>query len=194
VLDGVSLLGDGTVSDMIWARPALTIVGIDCPPVVGSATAIAPRASARLNLRIPPGVTPERAGTALVHHLHEVAPWRVRVTVDVEASGDAFRPATDGPAYRAMTAAMRAAYGGRPVVELGQGGSIPLCGVFATMYLEAEIILIRVEEPLSLIHAPNESVHPQEIADMELTEAMFLQKYATTTSDHRRPAPTQRPT
>ena len=176
---------------MIWARPAITIVGIDCPPVVGSATAIVPRASARLNLRIPPGVAPERAGAALVHHLHEVAPWRVRVTVDVEASGDAFRPATDGPAYRAMTAAMRSAYGGSPVVELGQGGSIPLCGVFATTYPEAEIILIGVEEPLSLIHAPNESVHPQEIADMALTEALFLQNYATTPSDHRRPAPTR---
>jgi acetylornithine deacetylase/succinyl-diaminopimelate desuccinylase-like protein len=191
VLDGVSLLGDGTVSDMIWARPALTIVGIDSPPVVGSATAIVPRASARLNLRIPPGVAPERAAAALVHHLHEVAPWRVRVTADVEASAGAFRPATDGPAYSAMTAAMRSAYGGSPVVELGQGGSIPLCGVFATTYPEAEIILIGVEEPLSQIHAPNESVHPQEIADMALTEAMFLQKYATTPSDHRRPAPTR---
>ena len=140
-----------------------------------------PRASARLNLRIPPGVTPERAAAALVHHLHEVAPWRVRVTVDVEASGDAFRPATDGPAYRAMTAAMRSAYGS-PAVELGQGGSIPLCGVFATTYPEAEIILIGVEEPLSLIHAPNESVHPEEIADMALTEALFLQNYAAARS------------
>jgi cysteinylglycine-S-conjugate dipeptidase len=181
VLDGVSLLGDGTVSDMIWARPAITIVGIDCPPVVGSATAIVPRASARLNLRIPPGVTPERASAALIHHLHEMAPWQVRVTADVEVSGQPFRPATDGPAYRAMTAAMRSAYGS-PGVELGQGGSIPLCGVFATTYPEAEIILIGVEEPLSQIHAPNESVHPQEIAGMALTEALFLQNYSTVRS------------
>ena len=164
---------------MIWARPAITIVGIDCPPVVGSATAIVPRASARLNLRIPPGVTPERASAALIHHLHEMAPWQVRVTAHVEASGQPFRPATDGPAYRAMAAAMHSAYG-RPIVELGQGGSIPLCGVFAATYPEAEIILIGVEEPLSLIHAPNESVNPKEIADMALTEALFLQNYSTT--------------
>ena len=31
VLDGVSLLGDGTVADMLWARPALTIVGNRLP-------------------------------------------------------------------------------------------------------------------------------------------------------------------
>ena len=53
LLDGESLLGGGTVSDMLWARPALTVLGIDCPPVVGSAAAIVPHAKARLNLRIP---------------------------------------------------------------------------------------------------------------------------------------------
>jgi cysteinylglycine-S-conjugate dipeptidase len=177
VLDGVSLLGDGTVADMLWARPAITIVGIDCPPVVGSAAAIVPRARARLNLRIPPGVTPEHAGRALIDHLQEVAPWQVRVTADVEGSGEPFQATTDGPAYRAMAAAMQSVYG-RPIAELGQGGSIPLCSVFAATYPRAEITLIGVEEPLSSIHAPNESVDPDEIADMALTEALFLREYA----------------
>jgi cysteinylglycine-S-conjugate dipeptidase len=162
---------------MLWARSALTILGIDCPRVVGSAAAIAPRARARLNLRIPPGVTPEQATAALVRHLEEVAPWQVRVTVDVETAGHPFRAVTTGPAYRAMSDAMEAAYG-TPMTELGQGGSIPLCTVFANTYPEAEIILIGVEEPLTLIHAPNESVDPKEIADMALTEALFLQIYS----------------
>jgi acetylornithine deacetylase/succinyl-diaminopimelate desuccinylase-like protein len=67
---------------------------------------------------------------------------------------------------------------GRPMVSLGQGGSIPLCNVFAETYPDAELILMGVEEPLALIHAPNESVHPQEIADMALAEALFLQRLA----------------
>jgi acetylornithine deacetylase/succinyl-diaminopimelate desuccinylase-like protein len=178
VLDGVSLLGEGTVADMLWARPALTIMGIDCPPVVGSAAAVVPRARARLNLRIPPGVAPEDAGTALVDHLHEVAPWQVRVSVDVEASGEPFRTRTAGRAHQAMETAMQRVYG-RPAVDLGQGGSIPLCGVLAATYPSAEIVLVGVEEPLSSIHAANESVAPAEIADMALTEALFLQEYAT---------------
>src|SRR5262249_47267128 len=37
VLDGVGFPGDGAVADMVWARPAVPILGIDCPPVVGSA-------------------------------------------------------------------------------------------------------------------------------------------------------------
>jgi hypothetical protein len=37
--------------------------------------------------------------------------------------------------------------------------------------------MIGVEEPLASIHAPNESVDSGEIADMALTEALFLQEY-----------------
>lgn len=177
LLDGVQLLGDGTVSDMLWARPAATILGIDCPPVLGSSAAVVPRAAARVNLRIPPGTGPEVAEPALVAHLREAAPWGVHVTVEVEATGRPFEASTDGPGYHAMAAAAQEAFG-RPMARLGQGGSIPLCTVFEQTFPGAEIILIGVEEPLALIHAPNESVDPSEIAGMALTEALFLQRYA----------------
>lgn len=36
VLDGVGLIGSGTVADRIWARPAVTVIGIDCHPVAGA--------------------------------------------------------------------------------------------------------------------------------------------------------------
>ena len=177
VLEGVSLLGDGAVADMVWSRPAVTILGIDCPPVVGSTAAITPRASAKLNLRVPPGMQTGEAAEALVRHLRAVAPWGVRVTTEIEAPGPPFAARTGGPAYQAIETAMREAYG-RPMVTLGDGGSIPLCNVFADAYPDAELILMGVEEPLALIHAPNESVDPAEIAAMALTEALFLQRYA----------------
>ena len=176
VLDGVDRLGDGSVADMLWARPAVTVLGIDCPPVVGSAAAIQPRARARLNLRVPPGMAAEKARDALVAHLHAVAPWGVRVTVEREALGESFRAGTDGPAYRAFATAMGEAYG-REMTTLGQGGSIPLCTVLADTYPAAEIILMGVEEPRALIHAPNESVDPREIASLALAEALFLRSY-----------------
>lgn len=177
LLDGVQLLGDGAVSDMLWARPSVTVLGIDCPPVVGSAAAIVPKTAARLNLRIPPGISPDVAERALTAHLHHAAPWGVHVTVEVEATGSPFQATIDGPAYRAMDTAMREAYD-RPMATLGQGGSIPLCNVFTDTYPDAEIILMGVEEPQTLIHAPNESVDPREISAMALTEALFLQRYA----------------
>ena len=162
---------------MLWARPALTILGIDCPPVVGSTAAIVPRASARLNLRIPPGTDPDQAEAALAAHLRAAAPWGVTVTTETEATGSPFRAETDGPAYTAMRKAMGEAYG-RDMVLLGQGGSIPLCNVFHETYPDAELLLMGVEEPLALIHAPNESVDPGEIQRVATAEALFLQEYA----------------
>ena len=176
VVDGARLLGDGTVSDMLWARPALTVLGIDCPPVVGSASAIVPRAAARLNLRIPPGTTPEAAQAALADHLAAATPWGLTTTVEPEAAGSPFHAEVDGPAYAALSAAMHEAFG-VPMATLGQGGSIPLCNVFADTYPDAEIILMGVEEPRAMIHAPNESVDPREIASMAHAEAIFLLRY-----------------
>jgi len=178
VLDGVSLLGDGSVADMVWARPAVTVLGIDCPPVVGSAAAIQPRTRARLELRVPPGTDADKAREALTAHLEAAAPWGVRVRFDSEGIGAPFQARQGGPAYTAIAAALQEAYG-RPMTTLGQGGSIPLCTVLADTYPNTEIILIGVEEPRSLTHAPNESVDPTEIANMALAEALFLRSYST---------------
>lgn len=182
LLDGVELIGGGTVSDMLWARPALTILGIDCPAVLGSTAALVPRSAARLNLRLPPGMDPVAARDALAAHLLAAAPWGAHVTVETEALGSPFLADTTGPAYRAMAAAMDEAFG-VPMTTLGQGGSIPLCNVFADTYPDAEIILMGVEEPLALIHAPNESVDPNEIEHCALAEALFLQHYAAQRRD-----------
>ncbi|MCP2279852.1 Acetylornithine deacetylase/Succinyl-diaminopimelate desuccinylase [Nocardia amikacinitolerans] len=176
VLAGVELSGDGTVAEMLWARPALTVLGIDAPRVVGSTAAIQPAARARLNLRIPPGITPEHAHRALVAHLEANTPLHAKLTIELEGEGAPFRSASGGPARAAMDAALAASYG-QPTTTQGQGGSIPLCNVFADTYPDAEIMLIGVEEPKCLIHAPNESVDPSEIQHMALAEAIFLTSY-----------------
>lgn len=176
VLDGVELPGTGSVADRVWARPALTILGIDCPPVVGSAAAIAPRASARLNLRVPPGTDPEAAQDALTAHLLARAPWGSTVTVEPEQLGSPFLARTDGPGYAALAEAMAEAFGG-PLGTVGQGGSIPLCNVLAEQVPGAEIVMLGVEEPRCLIHAPNESVDPSEIENLAVAEALFLRRF-----------------
>ncbi|MFH8380974.1 dipeptidase [Kitasatospora sp. NPDC018058] len=179
VLDGVGLTGSGTVADRLWARPAVTVLGIDCPPVVGSAAAVPATARARVSLRVPPGTEARSAQDALVAHLEAAAPWGVRVEVERESAGSPFRADTGGPAYAALDKAMQEVYG-RPMSFLGQGGSIPLCNVLATAFPEAEIILMGVEEPSCLIHAPNESVDPGEIRRMAHVEALLLRHFADT--------------
>jgi acetylornithine deacetylase/succinyl-diaminopimelate desuccinylase-like protein len=179
VLDDARLLGDGAVADMLWARPSATVLGIDVPPVIGSTAAVQPSAVARVSLRIPPGVTGRAAQDALVAHLERRVPWGLRAELTRVSVGDPFAGALDGPAYEAMRTAMAAAFG-RPAETAGQGGSIPLCNVFAETFPDAEIMLLGVEEPACLIHAPNESVDPAEIARTALAEALFLRRYAET--------------
>jgi len=67
---------------------------------------------------------------------------------------------------------------GRDVTLYGSGGSIPLCKVQETLPA-VEVTLLGVEEPQSLIHAPNESVDPSEIANTALVEALFQQRCGT---------------
>jgi cysteinylglycine-S-conjugate dipeptidase len=177
VLEGVDLIGSGAVSDMLWARPAVTVLGIDVPPVIGSASAIQAEARARVSLRVPPGVEAQAAQDALISHLEKRVPWHLDCEIERIAVGDPFIGSLDGAGFRALKAAMEDAYG-RELTTEGQGGSIPLCNVFAETYPDAEIVLMGVEEPKCLIHAPNESVDPTEIENLAVAEARFLQTYA----------------
>ncbi len=179
VLDGVGLIGSGTVADRIWARPAVTVLGVDCPPVVGATPSVQAGARALVSLRIPPGTDAVEATELLVKHLESRAPWGARVSVEQIGQGQPFRADTGSPAYRAMAEAMREAYDGAEMATAGQGGSIPLCNTLASLYPEAEILLIGLSEPEAQIHAVNESVSPQELESLALAEALFLARYAT---------------
>ncbi len=173
ILDGVDVLGSGAVADQLWARPAVTVLGIDAPPVVGSSAAIQPKAAARLNLRIPTGADPNALQEALIAHLRAHAPWGVHVQIDASEPGWPFRARTDGSAFGLLSTALAEAFG-RPTVTSGIGGSIPLCTTLEAQYPAAEILLLGVEEPQCLIHAPNESVAPSEIAGIATAETLFL--------------------
>jgi len=177
VRDGVRLVGDGMISDMLWARPSLTVLGIDCPRVAGSAGVVQATAAAKVSLRIPPGVDKQMAMQALKDQITASVPWGAEVEIAEVGSGSPFKAEPNGPAGQLLKEAMSEAYGRQMGTE-GQGGSIPLCNVFKETFPEAEIMLMGVEEPKSLMHAPNESVDPTEIENMALVEAIFLEKYA----------------
>jgi acetylornithine deacetylase/succinyl-diaminopimelate desuccinylase-like protein len=177
VLDGVKLMGDGSVADLLWARPSATVIGIDVPPVIGSSAAVQASAAARVSLRLPPGTTGQAAQDALVAHLQARVPWGRQCEIERVAKGDPFVGSLEGPAFEALRAAMEEAFGHAMTTE-GQGGSIPLCNVLAETFPDAEIFLMGVEEPKCLIHAPNESVDPAEIEHLALAEALFLERYA----------------
>ncbi|MEU4799093.1 dipeptidase [Streptomyces sp. NPDC023327] len=178
VLDGVRLIGEGTVSDRIWARPAVTVLGIDCPPVLGATPSVQAGARALISLRVPPGVDAAEATKLLQAHLEAHTPWGARVHTEQIGQGQPFRADTTSPAYAAMAEAMSEAFPGQEMQYAGHGGSIPLCNTLASLYPSAEILLIGLNEPEARIHAVDESVSPEELERLSVAEALFLRKYA----------------
>lgn len=178
VLGGVGLTGNGTVADRIWARPAVTVIGIDCHPVAGATPSIPASARAQISLRVPPGQDAAEATELLFAHIEKHTPWNARVSMEQVGQGQAFQADVTSPAYTSMAEAMRVAYPGEEMQASGMGGSIPLCNTLAALYPDAEILLIGLSEPEAQIHAVNESVSPEELERLSVAEALFLVNYA----------------
>ncbi len=178
LLEGTQRLGSGTVSDQICARPVVTILGIDAPPVVGAVAAVQAKAAAKLNLRVPPGEDPAQMRDALMAHLHAVAPWGVKVETEAGELGYPFMSDTTSPSFKLLERALTDAYDGVATVSAGEGGSIPLTTTLAGINPTADIVLLGVPDPESRIHSTNESVHPEEIRRIALGEALFLHRLA----------------
>ncbi|MEU4499023.1 dipeptidase [Streptomyces sp. NPDC023998] len=183
VLAGVGLTGNGTVADRIWARPAVTVIGIDCHPVAGATPSIPASARAQISLRVPPGQDAAEATKLLFAHIEKHTPWNARVTLEQVGQGQPFQADVTSPAYTSMAEAMRIAYPGEEMQASGMGGSIPLCNTLAALYPEAEILLIGLSEPEAQIHAVNESVSPEELERLSVAEALFLVNYAESKKD-----------
>jgi acetylornithine deacetylase/succinyl-diaminopimelate desuccinylase-like protein len=173
VLDGVGLIGTGTVAERLYGRASITVIGVDVPPVEGSANALIPRTRARVSIRLAPGQDPAEAQKAVKAHLESAAPWDVKVTVTLGILGEGFLAKTDGPGYASAETAMKGAYG-KDTVFYGQGGSIPLVSAFLEAVPGAELIMWGTEEPQCKIHAPNESVDLAELERCIVAEALFI--------------------
>ena len=174
VLEGVGLIGTGSIGDRLWTRPSVTVIGIDAPSIQASANILIPRAAAKISMRIAPGADAGHEIWALMEHLHAVAPWNARVAVTEVSRSPGFVCPTGGPGYAAARTALATAFG-RPALEKGTGGSIPLLRTLQEAVPRAEFVLWGPEDAAgSRIHGTNESV---DISDLERTivaQALFL--------------------
>ncbi|MDO4610738.1 dipeptidase [Corynebacterium sp.] len=176
VLDGVDLISDhsdASVADLTWARPTVIVTGIDCPPATNAVNAVPSTATAHINLRVPPGMDPQEAQDRLVEHLEAHVPWHARLTIERDGVASPFAANVEGDVVRHLESCLSEAYG-RETVRTGEGGSIPLCATLLEAVPDADLALFGVEEPLCRIHSADESVSPDEIRDIAVSEALFL--------------------
>ena len=177
LLDGVRLAGEGTIAGRLWTKPALSVIGIDATSIAHASNTIAPRAAAKLSLRVPPGQDPAAAEDALRAHLEAHAPFGARVTWKPGEQGKAFHAVEDSAAMRAARAAFATAWGTEPV-DIGVGGSIPFIADLLEVFPAAAILVTGVEDPDSRAHGANESVHLGELRKVVLAEALLLRQVA----------------
>ena len=175
LLDGVGLIGTGSILTRMWAKPSITTIGIDAPSVATSSNTLVPQAAAKISMRIAPDEDPHEAYQLLVDHLRANAPWGVRVDVISDDEGSGFSADANGPVYDQARAAFTDAWGVAPV-DVGIGGSIPFVAAFAEKFPDAGILVTGVEEPDTRAHGANESLHLGEFARVCLAEAVLLER------------------
>lgn len=176
---GTPLLGSGDLGERLWSGPAVTVIGLDAPPVDRAAAAVVPYARAKLNLRVHPRQDPREAQAALIRHLQRLRPYGIPLTVTPGDAGPGYEAAADGPAYRAARTALHRAWGADPV-HAASGGSVPLVNGLARAVPDAEILLFGAEDSLCGLHGPNERVLLSELRGALLAEAAFMAEYAAT--------------
>jgi acetylornithine deacetylase/succinyl-diaminopimelate desuccinylase-like protein len=178
LLDGVKLIGSGTIPTRAWAKPAVAVLGIDAPRVDESSNVLLPRARARVSLRLAPGDDAVKAQRALADHLEANVPWGAQVTVTLEPGiAEPFTIEGTGTAYDAARRAFAEAYG-NPVVETGIGGSIPFIAEFARQFPGAAVLVTGVGDPASRWHGIDESLDLAMFGRAVLAEALMLAELA----------------
>ena len=173
LLDDVREIGSGSVTRRLWAKPAITVIGIDTTPVAQSSNTLIPRARAKISMRVAPGGDARGHLDALTRHLESHAPWGARVTVAPGDIGQPYAIDATGPTYDAVRGAFREAWGTDPV-DLGQGGSIPFIATFAEAFPDAKILVTGVEDPATQAHSVNESLDLGVLERAATAEALLL--------------------
>ena len=173
LLDGVDVIGTGSLLTRIWNQPTATVIGVDAPSVATSSNTLVPSASAKVSIRLAPDEDPQEAWAVVQAHIEKHTPWNAKVEVHLDDQGAGFAADASGPVYDQARAAFTDAWGVEPV-DIGVGGSIPFVAAFAERFPEAAILVTGVEDPDARAHGANESLHLGEFERVCVAEAVFL--------------------
>jgi acetylornithine deacetylase/succinyl-diaminopimelate desuccinylase-like protein len=177
LLDGVSEIGSGSVPQRLWAKPAITVIGVDTTSVAAASNTLIPRARAKVSMRVAPGGDAAAHLDALTAHLQRHAPWGAQVSVTPGEIGQPYAIEASGEVYDAARTAFRQAWGADPI-DMGMGGSIPFIAEFAAAFPQAKILVTGVEDPATQAHSINESLHLGVLERAAIAEALLLANLA----------------
>ncbi len=144
-----------SVLERTWARPTLDVHGMPGGFVgAGAKTVIPAKATAKVSIRLVPGMTSAEVFEQYRGYIQHIAPPAVDVEVRLIHSGEPCLIPVDNPYIQAATAALHEIWN-KDTVFIRSGGSIPIVGDFAR-HLNLPSVMMGFGLPDDNLHAPNE--------------------------------------
>lgn len=156
-------LEDTTVFERTWALPTFEIHGIRGGFTgEGAKTVIPATATAKISLRLVPGLSLAFVKRQLKRAVERVAPDYAEWDLKFLHGGDPVCVAVDHPAFAVLDRAFLEVVG-RPTVAVRAGGSIPIVSELGKG--GAPVLLTGIGLPDDGLHSPNEKVDVQQLWD-----------------------------
>ncbi|MCL1907418.1 MAG: M20/M25/M40 family metallo-hydrolase [Propionibacteriaceae bacterium] len=177
VLDSVQELGSGSLADRLWAGPAVTVIGLDTVSVEEASNTLLPVARAKVSVRVPPGMSAERALDALIAHCEQHIQWGARLRITRGAVGNPAQVDLEGSLVQAGRRAYQQAFGKDPVF-IGQGGAIPLVNELREFFPDGQFLITAIADPNSSMHGPNESVSLDDLTSSVAAQVALIEEFS----------------
>lgn len=147
-----------TPTERVGARPTLEVNGLLSGFTgEGSKTVLPAWAMAKLSMRLVPDQDPDEVHQQLLVYLQTNVPPSIRWEVKKMAGGPASLSRRDSVGVQALTQAMEAVWGKRPIFKR-EGGSVPVVTHFQE-FLGVESVNTGFAMPGDNMHSPNEKLH-----------------------------------
>ena len=144
-----------SVLERTWARPTLDVHGMPGGFIgAGAKTVIPAKATAKVSMRLVPGMTPAKAFALYKSYVEEIAPDGVDIDIRLIHSGDPCLIPVNNKYIQAATRALHEVWG-KDTVFIRSGGSIPIVGDF-DRHLGLPSVMMGFGLPDDNLHAPNE--------------------------------------
>jgi len=147
-----------TANERVGVRPTLEVNGLLSGFTgEGSKTVLPAKAMAKISMRLVPDQNPDEVYQQFKRYLEETTPPTIRWELEDLNQGDAAITDRSMPGVVALSQAMEATWGKKPVYKR-EGGSVPVVAQMQKI-LDIESVLTGFGLPDDNLHAPNEKIH-----------------------------------
>ena len=165
-----------SVFERTWALPTFEIHGIKGGFVgEGAKTVIPAVATAKVSLRLVPGLPFAEVAKWLERAVKAAAPKYAEAEVRILHGGDPVQVDTTAPAFAVLDAAFMEVVG-RPAVRVRAGGSIPIIPRLGTT--GAPVLLTGIGLPDDGLHSPNEKLDLHQLWEGITVFGRFMERFA----------------